>query len=265
MVAEPRRQLNLGGSEGTSNFLQPGTTIHRGEIRRIGPTPKFPDPSTADLSKLLPDYLNRSWGRSVTPRLRQQVEITRLDHTVGTNWSPSLHIAHRFAEPMGSDGGRVQTGVPMPPDEAQELKRMLLMESSWRAHKKRYSPDPHSSTIGSWRDRAERDAEDKNLPTRYMDLSGPNNQAKPFLMGVIWHGSFDPDAVDPDELATSYEKEIVLRRGATMTINGATVQIPRPGERGSYPQRGLERGDWRKVEFPSPIRATVDNRSRWVW
>lgn len=253
--------MNFTGGEGAANFLTPGYPIHRGEIRRIGPSPKFPDPSTADLSKLLPDYLNRSWGTSVTPRFRNQVGEVRLDHSVGTNWTPLLHVAQQFAEPMGSNGGMLQDGVPMPPDEVDELKRSMLMDSAWRSNKRRYSLDPSSSTIGTWRERKSQE----DVPTRYLDLSGSNNKAKPFRMGVVWHGSFDPDAVDPDALATDYEKEIVMRRGGSVTINGATVQIPRPGERGSFPQGGLDRGDWQKVKFSSPVTAVVSNKTNWFW
>jgi hypothetical protein len=284
-------------------------TIYRGEIRKAFPTHEHPDP--AEHLAQDPHGFMQKWMAPHYPFSKDYRGYG--DVTVGQHWTRSPQvIPERFAvEPFVTShtrGEPIQPGVPMGKREATAVGRREWVDvehhhapvmpawqegEDWEQREQKWqtfdlSKKLHEATLQKYSKYVDR-AEREGINT-FQDLSGGDpdrpGKAKPFRMGVIWHG----EAPDEWERGTSYEDEHNLPVGSKVRVTGARVWIPRTGEiwnpRAMHPSTftpeehlaasldmqhrsaysGLSRTSsvpWNRIQFPEPIDVPVEGRKYW--
>lgn len=229
--------------------------IYRGEVRRIYPTPEYPDPAKAaekDPAGVLGHWLsgNHPW----LPIEQSDYGMTDFDKetgktvlrpinpiSAGVHWSYSPQtIPERFTE---SAFLKPQAGAPMPRKDINYINAEELLhhwhnrggedaarEAHWKGiergeidYQQRFEEPEHIRKARSLVER--RQYSDPS----YRDLSHGTSSAKPYTMGVVWHGSYTPDMADPDNPPTNYEDEVNLRPGVHVPVHAVRFHIPQSG------------------------------------
>jgi hypothetical protein len=226
--------------------------IYRGEVRKIYPTPEYPDPAKAALKDpegVLSHWMSGShpyaagsgYGRWDThPETGKMILAPYNPVSAGVHWSYSPQtIPERFTEGVFKTP---QTGVPMPKRESNFITAQELVEH-WHAGGRQAAEQAHFEAQDrgeiDWRQRfqtpehiikAEAFVERReNKDPAYRDLSA-DQIAKPYKMAVVWHGTHPGrEHEDPDNPTTNYEDEINFRSGTRVPIHAARLSIPSSG------------------------------------
>lgn len=254
-------------------------TIYRGEVRTALPTHTHPDPAE-HLAQDPHDFL-RTWMAPHYPYPEGYSGMGQV--TVGQHWTRSPQvIPERFVEPVML---KPQPGVPMGKPEQRGIAAQMHTESNppegvdWSEH--------IAATRKS--EQAVRRYEKQGVNV-YADLSGGDldrpDRAKPFHMGIIWHG----EEPEHHERGTNYEDELNLPIGSHVKVTGARMWVPRSGtlpnlreqhpsvfspeehlaasldaeHRSTYSHIGKTSAvPWNRIQFPEPISVPVEGRKYW--
>jgi hypothetical protein len=252
--------------------------IYRGEVRTALPTHTHPDPAV-HLAEDPHDFL-RTWMQPHYPYPKNYTGMGAV--TVGQHWTRSPEIIpERFTEPVMLNR---QPGVPMGKPEQRGIQAMHLSESdppegvSWQEH---------MVTLNKAEQSVRR--YEKQGVNVYADLSSHSERpdaAKPFKMGIVWHG----EEPEHHEAGTNYEDELNLPIGSHVRVHGARIYIPRSGELTDLRQRHPSTFTpeehlaasldvqhrstysaiapsspvpWNRIQFPEPVDVPVEGRKYW--
>ena len=252
--------------------------IYHGEVRRIYPTPEYPDPAKAALTD--PEGVFTHWmsGRhphppgssygiwDTHPETGEMYVRPANPITAGVHWTTSPQaIPERFTEGAFLEP---QKGMAMPKRESNYITAEETVEQWHGGGGRDAALEEHWAAIdrGETRQQFETPAHiqqaEKLVERRqykdpaYRDLGGDTSVggqiSRPFHMGVVWHGHYTPDMVDPNNPPTNYEDEVNLKSGVNVPIHAARFSIPQSGV-ATYDQ---------KIWHPTPsiVMAGADRR-----